>query len=76
VKTITLDDVAYSRLKAWKRTPKESFSAVVKRVLPEPGSLGAFLNFVETHNTPGLPANAALEEAIEGRSPAKHDPWT
>jgi hypothetical protein len=76
MKTITLDDVAYSRLKAWKRTPGESFSAVVKRVLPEPGSLGAFLNFVETRNTASLPANPVLEEAVEQLSPAKHDPWT
>jgi predicted CopG family antitoxin len=76
MKTITLDDAAYSRLKSWKRTPGESFSSVVKRVLPEAGSLGAFLNFVETRNTASVPGNPALEEAVELRSPAKHDPWT
>jgi predicted CopG family antitoxin len=76
VKTITLDEVAYARLKAWKRQPKESFSQVIKRVLPEPGTLGAFLNFVEIHATNRLPGNTALEDAIEARSGAKNDPWT
>jgi len=75
MKTITLDDTAYLRLKSWKRNSSESFSSVVKRVIPEPGTLGAFLNFVETHQTRSLPANEMLEEAVETRSTAKHDPW-
>jgi predicted CopG family antitoxin len=76
MKTITVDEVAYARLKAWKRGSRESFSAVIKRVLPEPGSLGAFLNFVETHRTGDLPGNEILQEAVEARSSAKNDPWT
>jgi predicted CopG family antitoxin len=76
VKTITLDDTAYARLKAWKRSSGESFSNVVKRVLPEPGTLGAFMNFVEVHQTQKLSTNEAMEQTLELRSPAKNDPWT
>lgn len=76
MKTITLDDVAYNRLKAWKRGTSESFSSVVKRVLPEPGSLGAFLAFVERRGTAALPGNDALEAAVESRSSAKSSPWS
>lgn len=75
MKTITLDDIAYSRLKSWKRGSNESFSSVVKRVLPEPATLGAFLNFVETHQTRSLASNTVLEETVENRSSAKEDSW-
>lgn len=76
MKTITLDDVAYSRLKAWKRGSKESFSQVVKRLLPEPGTLASFMNFTETRHTASLPDNQLLETAVEERPSAKSDPWT
>ena len=75
MKTITLDEVAYSRLNAWKRGSKDSFSKVIKRLVPEPGTLGAFVNFVETHATASLPRNELMEGALEERPPAKHDPW-
>ena len=74
MKTITLDDIAYGRLKSWKQSSNESFSSVVKRVLPEPARLGAFLNFVETHQTRSLPSNSVFEEVLENRSSAKQDP--
>jgi len=76
MKTITLDDLAYERLKVWKRSPKESFSHVVKRLVPEPGTLRAFLNFAEANGTAHLPENSKLEETVEDRSPVKADPWT
>ena len=76
MKTITLDDAAYERLKAWKSGPKESFSNVVKRVVPEPGTLGALLNFVDSHGTHLLPGNDLLESSVEERSSVKSDPWT
>ena len=75
MKTITLDDVAYDRLKAWKSNPRESFSTVVKRIVPEAGTLGALLKFADAHNTANLPGNDLMEEAIEDRSSAKFDPW-
>ena len=76
MKTITLDEVAYERLKAWKRGHNESFSSVVKRIIPEPGSLGAFLTLSEAHQTQSLVGNEILEESVEERSSAKEDPWT
>lgn len=76
MKTITLDEAAYQRLKAWKRGRNESFSSVVKRIIPEPGSLGAFLTFSEAHQTQSLAGNEIMEQAVEERSSAKEDPWT
>jgi predicted CopG family antitoxin len=76
MKTITLDDEAYSRLKSWKKGTSESFSSVVKRVLPAPGSLGAFLAFVERRATATRPGNESMEAAVESRSAAKSDPWS
>lgn len=76
MKTITLDEEAYGRLKSWKRGTSESFSSVVKRVLPPPGSLGAFLAFVERRGTATKPGNEVLEAAVEARTGAKSDPWT
>jgi len=76
MKTITLDDIAYNRLKSWKQKPSESFSSVVKRVIPEPGSLGAFLAFVEQRGTSARQGNEVLERLVETRSEVKVDPWT
>lgn len=76
MKTITLDDVAYERLKAWKRGPKDSFSKVVKRIVPQPGTLAAFAGFAEAHQTDRLPGNEAMERAVEQRTSVKEDPWT
>jgi predicted CopG family antitoxin len=76
MKTITLDDEAYSRLKSWKKGTSESFSSVVKRVLPAPGSLGAFLAFVERRATATRPGNESMEAAVESRSAVKSDPWS
>ena len=63
-------------MQAWKRGPKDSFSKVVKRVVPQPGTLAAFAGFTETNQTNRLSGNEAMEDAVEQRSPAKDDPWT
>lgn len=76
MKTITLDDEAYGLLKMWKTSGKESFSMVVKRVVPVPGTLGALLNYVEEADTARLPGNELMEETINLRPAAKHDSWT
>jgi predicted CopG family antitoxin len=39
MKTITLSDPAYERLRAWK-TGRDSFSQVVLRVVPKRGTFG------------------------------------
>ncbi|HMO50624.1 MAG TPA: antitoxin VapB family protein [Kiritimatiellia bacterium] len=76
MKTITLDDEAYALLKSWKRSGRESFSSVVKQVVPKPGTLGALLGFVEK-NAPCAPErDEAMESAIEDRSATKENPWT
>lgn len=76
MKTITLDEVAYQRLKVWKKGGGESFSQVIKRVVPEPGTLGAFLSFTELKGTAAKNGNEILESAVEERSEEKADPWT
>lgn len=76
MKTITLDEEAYARLKMWKASGRESFSMVVKRVVPVPGTLGALLNYVEGAQTARLPGNDLMEEIINDRSTAQHDPWS
>jgi len=75
MKTITLDDVAYARLKVWKRGPKESFSHAVKRIVPEPGTLGAFLNFIEVNDTARLAGNEEMKASVSARPAKKTDPW-
>lgn len=76
MKTITLDEEAYELLKMWKTSGKESFSTVVKRVVPVPGTLGALLSCVEETETSFLPGNDLMEETINLRPTAKNDPWT
>lgn len=76
MKTITLDEEAYRRLKMWKSSAAESFSKVVKRVVPVPGTLGALLNFVDQAGTSEMSGNDAMEQVVGLRSPAKQDPWT
>jgi predicted CopG family antitoxin len=76
MKTITLDEVAYERLKAWKKGSRESFSNVVKRIVPEPGTLGAFLSFIETHGSTDAERDELMEASISERSAVKEDPWS
>lgn len=76
MKTITLDEEAYDLLKMWKTSSKESFSKVVKRVVPVPGTLGALLSYVDEAGTSSLPGNEALEASINVRPATKHDPWS
>jgi predicted CopG family antitoxin len=76
MKTITLDEEAYRRLKNWKRSPGDSFSRVIKRVVPEAGTLGAMARFVEENRGVDPERDAILEKTVETRSSEKPDPWT
>lgn len=76
MKTITLDDEAYRRLKSWKRSSGDSFSKVVKRVVPEAGTLGSLVHFVEERRVIDSKRDVILEETIEDRAKEKADPWT
>ena len=40
MKTITLTEEAYQRLKSWKTAPSESFSKVVLKAVPKRGTAG------------------------------------
>ena len=78
MKTITLTDDAYQRLRDWKQKPGESFSKVVLKVVPERGTLAQMLDDVG-HLPPLSKRNAmVMEEAASwGREPDKHrNPWT
>ena len=78
MKTITLTDEAYHRLKEWKQSPGESFSKVVLKVVPERGTLGQMLE--DMGGLPPLSRQNAqvMEEAAQwGREPTPHrEPWT
>lgn len=76
MKTITLDDIAYQRLKAWTSGRGESFSSIIKRVLPERGTLGAFLGFAEANATQTLAGNDRMEDALKNMSATEEDPWS
>ncbi len=76
MKTITLDDDAYERLKSWKRQGGDSFSAVVKRVVPRAGTLEAMARFAVARAGVDKGRDDLLESAIASRTSAKHEPWT
>jgi len=75
MKTITLDEESYSRLKSWKRESGDSFSKVVKRVVPRAGTLEAMVGFAQKRVIDPK-RDKILESTVEARSPRKEDPWT
>ena len=64
MKTITLTDEAYDRLKDWKIDGHDSFSSVVLRVVPRRGTLADLLD--SFHQLPVLTDQQAMimEEAV------------
>jgi len=78
MKTVTLSESAYERLAAWKSSPKDSFSKVIERVVPQRGTMSEALQKAQ-----GLPPLSPeqfdqLERAARsGRSWSdQRDPWT
>jgi hypothetical protein len=51
------------------------FSSAVKRVIPAPGTFGAFLSHVQSAGNYDEEKDALMEEAINARSAVKEDPW-
>jgi len=78
MKTITLTDEAYQRLKDWKEVKGDSFSKVVLAVVPRRGTLEQMAS--EVGQLPDLSSEQArvMEQAAQwGRDPDKvEDPWT
>jgi predicted CopG family antitoxin len=78
MKTITLTDEAYQRLKDWKQSPGESFSKVVLKLVPERGTLSQLLEDMGQLPTLSKESARVMEEAAQwGRESSSHrDPWT
>ncbi len=78
MKTITLTEEAYQRLKDWKEGGKDSFSKVVLKVVPERGTLGQMLTEVQGLSALSKDSARVMEEAAAwGRQEEGHrDPWT
>ena len=78
MKTISLTDEAYMRLKEWKESPKDSFSRVVLKRVPEKGTLGQLLEDMGTLPPLSSAQAKVMEEAAEYGRDAKgsRDPWT
>ena len=78
MKTITLTDEAYTRLKEWKSRDSDSFSRVILRLIPDKGTLSQMLDDVQ--HLPALNEKQAKlmeESAAWGRDPRRHrEPWT
>ncbi len=78
MKTITLTDQAYARLKEWKTTDKESFSAVVLKIVPEKGTLGQMIDDMAGMRPLSEAQAKVMEDAAKwGRDPRENrDRWT
>lgn len=78
MKTITLTDQAYKRIKDWKASDKESFSSVVLKVIPEKGTLGQMLADVGQMKPLSTHQSKVMEDTVRwGRDPGKsRSRWT
>jgi predicted CopG family antitoxin len=78
MKTITLTDQAYKRLKDWKGSEKDSFSSVVLKVVPEKGTLGQMLEDVGRMKPLSTRQAKVMEDTVKwGRDTGKsRDRWT
>jgi predicted CopG family antitoxin len=78
MKTISLTDSAYQRLKTWKGGSKDSFSRVVERLIPARGTLGQIASAAAAlpHLTPDQEKtlNECLSEFRDWST--QRDPWT
>jgi predicted CopG family antitoxin len=66
MKTITLSEAAYERLKAWK-TGGESFSQVVLRLVPKRGTFGDLNESFKALPALSVEQSRVMLETIAGR---------
>jgi predicted CopG family antitoxin len=78
MKTISLTDEAYQRLAAWKDSTKESFSAVVLKVVPKRGTFGDLGEQMDRLAPLTTEQAATIEEAVRWANDWRNqkDPWT
>lgn len=75
MKTIALSERAYTRLAVWKTGRSDTFSAVIERLIPPKGTLGAALEAVEF--LPDWPPKefASLEKTVNSTRKKLRPPW-
>jgi predicted CopG family antitoxin len=66
MKTVTLSDAAYERLRAWK-AGKDSFSQVVLRMVPKRGTFGDLDESIKALDAPSEEQSRVMGEAIASR---------
>jgi predicted CopG family antitoxin len=75
MKTITLSESAYARLKSWKTGHSDSFSSVVERLVPVQGTMGSVLQALDKLKTGTSAQDQKLEEFVSTRKGGGSDPW-
>jgi predicted CopG family antitoxin len=75
MKTIALSEKAYTRLAMWKTGRADTFSAVIERLVPAKGTMGAALEAAES--LPELPSGEfeSLEMAVNATRKRLRPPW-
>lgn len=78
MKTITLSDQAYERLKAWKEESHESFSQIVLKKVPKRGTLGHLLENIQRLPPLSEAGAKAMRETLAEANDWKgqEEPWT
>jgi predicted CopG family antitoxin len=75
MKTIAVSEKAYTRLVSWKNGERDTFSAVIERLIPPKGTLAAALEAAET--LPSMPAAEfkSLEKAVNATRQRLRRSW-
>jgi len=76
MKTITISENSYSRLKSWKKGGRDSFSKVIERMIPEKGTLGAVLDYLDKREgASDEEKDQKMEQSLNERAVGQTDPW-
>jgi predicted CopG family antitoxin len=77
MKTITVTEDAYERLRSWKDAKLDSFSKVVLAKVPKKGTLADLAENIEKLPKLGRKEGRTIEEAVRSANDWKRhrDPW-